>query len=173
MRKSRKICPDVPYHVTARANRQEFILESKEIKDMLLIVIKRAKGKFRFSITNFCVMNNHFHFIITPGRGEHLSRIMQWILSVFALQYNRKFGYKGHVWYDRFKSWIINGLRQLLIIFRYIAENPVRAGIVIRPWDYAFNGVTHIRDHDHRVVEDPGQELCLMMPEYCTPLLLS
>ena len=173
MRKSRIIRPDVPYHVAARANRQEFILEPKEIKDMLLIVIRRAKGKFRFSITNFCVMNNHFHFIITPGRGESLSKIMQWILSVFALQYNRKFRYKGHVWYDRFKSWIINGLRQLLITFRYIAENPVRAGIVSRPWEYSCNGVRHIRDHDHRVVEEPGQALRLMMPEYCTPLLLS
>ncbi len=53
-------------------------------------------------------MGNHFHLIIRPQKNENLSRIMQWILSVFALKFNRLFTYSGHVWYDRFTSKIIN-----------------------------------------------------------------
>ena len=140
---------------------------------MFLAVVRRARRKYRFCIANFCVMSNHFHFIITPAEGESLSKIMQWILSVFALRYNRRFGYEGHVWYDRFRSWVINGFRQFLITFRYIAENPVRAGIAASPWDYAFCGLRHIRDGDRRIVDMPEAVLRLMMPGYCERLLLT
>jgi len=53
------------------------------MKDLFLEVIVRAKGKFRFRIENFCVMGNHIHLMIRPGTRESLSRIMQWVLSVF------------------------------------------------------------------------------------------
>lgn len=161
------------YHVVSRANRREFILNSDEIKNMFLGVVKRAKNKYRFSLMNFCIMNNHFHFMIKPGRGESLSKIMQWILSVFAVQFNKRFGWNGHVWYDRFKSRIVDGLNEYLHVFRYIAENPLRAGIARYPWDYIYNGVTHLRRLDYRIVEKPTPVLKMLEPTLCSPFLLS
>lgn len=75
-------------------------------------------------------MDNHVHMMIRPADGESLSRIMQWVLSVFALRYNRKLRITGHVWYDRFRSHLINTMQQLIATFRYIHNNPVRAGLV-------------------------------------------
>ena len=143
------------------------------MKKMLLGVIKRAKGKYRFNITNFCIMSNHIHIIITPGRGESLSKIMQWILSVFAILYNKYYGWIGHVWYDRFKSKILHGLGDFLRAFRYIAENPVRAGMVRYPWSYEFNGVTYLRNRDFQIIDEPPAFLNLMESSLCLPVLLA
>ena len=106
------------------------MFESNEIKEMFMDVLRRAKRKHHFLIKNFCIMNNHIHFILKPLQGESLSKIMQWILGVFAQKYNKIFGLSGHVWSDRFKSKIIISFKQYLNTFIYIANNPVKAGIV-------------------------------------------
>jgi REP element-mobilizing transposase RayT len=84
MRKRRQLRPGAIYHVVARANRQEMIFEPDAFKQIFLAAIIRAKKKYRFSLFNFCIMGNHIHFIIQPGEKADLSKIMQWILSVFA-----------------------------------------------------------------------------------------
>ncbi len=142
MRKRREIIPEATFHICARANRQELILEDEQIKLLFLDVLKRAKKKYAFIFTNFCIMGNHIHLEITPKDEVSISKIMQWILSVFALQYNKLFGYKGHVWYDRFKSKIIKSLQQLINTFLYIANNPVRAELVSHPLEFIYSGIT-------------------------------
>ena len=87
---------------------------------------------------------------------------MQWILSVFAIIYNKRFGYRGHVWYDRFKSKIIEGMRDFVRTFRYIMENPVHAGIVKQPWEYKFNGITYLRNKEYHIIEAPNRILLLI-----------
>jgi len=57
------------------------ILDNRGMKDLFLQVVARARKRYDFRIENFTLMGNHFHLLIRPGRGESLSRIMQWILS--------------------------------------------------------------------------------------------
>ena len=54
-------------------------------------------------------------------------------------------GLKGYVWQDRFKSKIIESLRQYLYTFIYISNNPVKAGIVNTAVDFKYNGITAIQ----------------------------
>ena len=126
MRKKRKYKKNAKYHVIGKANRGERIFANREIKDLLVRTMKRAREKYKFVLHNFCIMSNHFHCIIKPGTGENLSRIMQWILSVFAVKFNKMFGIYGHVWYDRFKSFIIDDIKQFIETFFYITNNPVK-----------------------------------------------
>jgi len=138
MRKPRILQDGALYHVTARANRKEMILDSSEIKELFLEVLRRAKGKYSFRLENFCIMGNHFHLLIRPEEGTNLSRLMQWVMSVFAMAYNRIHGLVGHVWGSRFFSRIVSGLREFLRMFAYIDDNPVEAHQVEdkRAWRY-------------------------------------
>ena len=142
------------YHVIARANRSEFILQSDSMKKMLLTVIAQARRRYRFTLDTLCIMDNHVHLLVFPGPDESLSQIMQWILSVFALRFNRHFGLHGHVWYYRFKSMIIGGLRQLARVCAYIDNNPVRAGMVESGCEYAY-GAAQIRKLGPPGILDP------------------
>jgi putative transposase len=138
------------------------------MKALFLSVVEQAKKKYSFSIRNFCVMSNHIHFMIRPDEHENLSRIMQWILSVFAIRFNRTFGYRGHVWYDRFKSIVIGTLRQFIATFDYITANPIKAGLVLDPLTYRFCGIRRIRDGDLSVVDPPDRLLRLLFPDVAT-----
>jgi putative transposase len=115
------------------------IFEADKTKDLFLSVVKEAKGKFFFYIENFCIMGNHVHFIIRPGLGESLSSIMQWILGVFAMRFNRLHRLTGHVWGDRFFSRIIESMREYLETFAYIDANPLVAGLVARAEDWLYS----------------------------------
>ncbi len=172
MRKPRRLVDGARYHVVARANRKEFILESDKIKDMFLSVVNQAKHRFRFSIDTLCIMDNHFHLLLWPDENESLSRIMQWILSVFAIRFNRMFGLHGHVWYDRFKSAVVGTLRQFQHAYSYITENPVRAGIVTRARDYRYGAMGVRRSAAHRILGSPGLLVRLLFPQEDTAVRL-
>jgi putative transposase len=138
MRKPRMLREGVCYHVSARANRKELIFDTDDSKKLFLSVVRKAKAKFVFHIENFCIMGNHFHFIIRPGRGESLSEIMQWILGVFAMRFNRVRHLTGHVWGERFFSRIIESMSAYLEQYAYIDANPRAAGLVARIEDWLY-----------------------------------
>ena len=133
------------YHVTARANRKEMILDSGRMKDLFLEVVKRAKEKYDFRIENFCIMGNYFHFIIQPMKDASLSDIMRWIMSVFAMAWNRINHLTGHVWGERFFSRIIQTFGEYIRVFGYIDENPVEAKQVSDIFKWRYDGLRHAR----------------------------
>jgi len=154
MRKPRQLQNGAHYHVSARANRQEMILRQDSCKELFLDVVRRAKKKFPFRIENFCVMENHFHFIIQPQRSVSLSAVMQWIMSVFAMAWNRKHGLTGHVWGQRFFSRVIQSMRDFLQVLEYIDRNPVLGGLVATPVDWPYGGCLH-RSQSNWDILDP------------------
>lgn len=173
MRKPRELHIYAKYHVTAKINRGEFALESKEIKELFLQTVRRAKKKYTFQLESFTIMDNHVHLLIKPGKDESLSRIMQWILSVFAKSYNKHFNIKGHVWYDRFKSTVIESFQQLIATFRYIFNNPVKAEMIENPEEYPYGSLWFIRHRQFDLVEPPDQFLLGVLPDFFTQLLIS
>ena len=104
------------YYITCNINRFKTELTEIEIKEMLLWVLSRAKLKFKFEMKDFVILNDHCHFIIRPDENEdeyYLSKIMKWILSVFAKRYNKYTNQSGKVWHDRFMSEIIEVGRKI------------------------------------------------------------
>jgi putative transposase len=55
---------------------------------------------------------------------------MQWILSVYAMAYNKRFHRTGHFWGERFFSRIIDSFFDYLQTFEYIDKNPLVAGLI-------------------------------------------
>ena len=154
MRQKRQLRQGAVYHVIARTNRNEYIFKSMEIRDMFLDVLKGAKKRYKFNMWNFCIMGTHVHMMMQPIGKENLSKIMQWILSVFAIKFNNKLKIKGHVWYDRFKSWIVNSIQQMFTTYQYITDNPVKAGIVKKPENYRHNGIYFIKKGIYDIIPE-------------------
>jgi putative transposase len=143
MRKNRQLLEGAEYHVTARINRGEKIFLAREDRELFMSILKRAKQKYNFSLKNFCIMGNHIHLLIKPAAGESLSKIMQWLLGVFAQVWNKKHGLSGHLWGDRFFSRIILGLLDFLRVFLYIDNNPVFTGLVEESEQWEYGGLWH------------------------------
>jgi putative transposase len=154
------------YHVTARTNRSEMIFVPREDKELFMEVLKQAKKRYHFRVKNFCLMNNHIHLLIKPEKMESLSAIMQWILSVFAMRWNRKHNLNGHVWGERFFSRIINGIVDGLRVFMYIDDNPVNAQVTGYPWEWEFGGLWHHQRGLEGIVEKPDFFVLSFLPEH-------
>ncbi len=171
MRKPRILEDGALYHVTARANRKEMILYTHEMKMLFLEVLRRAKAKYAFHLENFCIMGNHFHLLVRPEHGTNLSRLMQWVMSVFAMAYNRLHGLVGHVWGSRFFSRIVSGLQEFLKMFAYIDDNPVEAHQVEDKRDWRYGGLWHHRAGIILVCARINDLLSLTFPEHSHALL--
>jgi putative transposase len=166
MRKRRMLRDGALYHVTSKINNKEMKMRRDEIKELFMAVVFRAKKKYSFTLENFCVMANHYHFLIKPGNGENLSRIMQWILSRFAEAFNRRTGSSGHLWGERFFSCIVNNIQQYLRVFEYIDNNPVKAGVVKKPGDWPYSGIYHHRNGIFKIVVRPPSWLLSLFPSH-------
>jgi REP element-mobilizing transposase RayT len=112
-------------------------------KKLFLSFVKKAKRKFRFNLWDFCIMGNHIHFSIQPGKDGTLSEIMQWIKCNFAKAWNKAHNRKRHVWEERFYSRIIKRITDFLRVREYIAENPVKAGLVEQAAEWIFGSLYH------------------------------
>jgi putative transposase len=153
MRHPRLVVDGAWYHVTARVNRREMLLDRGEVRDLFLVFLTRAKKLYRFQVINFCVMGNHIHLMVQPGAHESLSAIMRWLLGGFARAYNKKRGLTGHFWGDRFHSRVLRGLRQIAIAFGYIDANPEKAGLVADSCYWPHGGAWHSRMGDLSILD--------------------
>lgn len=107
------------------------------------------------------MLPNNVQFIIQPAEDENLSRIMQWILSVFAKRYNRANELRGHLFLDRFESRIIADLIRYQTIYDEISSHPVNERLCGSPDEYKFCGLYFIVKRIYDIVEPPQMVLNL------------
>lgn len=130
--------PDALYHVTSRGNEQRPIFRDDVDRRMFLTFLGQAVSRFGWSLTAWVLMTNHFHLVIQTPQAN-LSRGMHWLNSTYAGWFNHRHGRCGHLFQGRFKAFLIEKERYLREVLRYVALNPVRAGLVARPEEYRWS----------------------------------
>jgi len=91
-----------------------------------------AMGKTDSICVAYCLMTSHYHLILKVGDGA-LPAAMQMVNRRYARHYNRTYGLRGHVLFDRYGSRRIVDELDLLDTFTYVARNPVTAGASTDP----------------------------------------
>jgi putative transposase len=85
-------------------------------------------------------MGNPYHLILRARRAD-LSAGMRRLNGVYAQRFNRRYGRRGHLFGDRFASWVIGSEEHLTAAVGYVLLNPVRAGLCGRAEDWPWSGV--------------------------------
>lgn len=120
---------DALYHVTSRGNAREDIYLDDEGRLLFMTVIGEVCDLFNWSIYAWCLMDNHYHFLVkTPD--ANLSKGMRYLNGVYTQRFNKKESRVGHVFQGRYKAIMVEEEGYLLELSRYIVLNPVRAGMV-------------------------------------------
>lgn len=130
--------PGAIYHVTSRGNEQRKIFRSDDDRSMFLQFLGIAAVRFRWSITAWVLMSNHFHLVVRT-RDANLSRGMQWLNGRYAGWFNKKHNRCGHLFQGRFKSFVIDEHSYFTEVLRYVVLNPVRARLVPEPAIYKWS----------------------------------
>ncbi len=123
------------WHLTSRGNGGQNVFDCDDDRLDFLALLAEAKRRFKWLIFTYTLMSNHFHLAIETPEAT-LSRGMQWLLGTYASHCNRRHKRSGHLFQGRFKGILIEKETQLLNVLRYVALNPVRAGMVATPDEY-------------------------------------
>lgn len=137
-RPPRPLLPDAFYHVTARGNRKANIY--LDDRDYLIWhdLVDRTADRFGFICHAYCQMPNHFHLLLeTPM--PNLSEGMHFLNCVYSQHFNVLHGLTGHVFQGRFHSVLLEEESHFMELVRYIALNPVRAGLVANAADWRWS----------------------------------
>lgn len=105
---------------------------------VFLAAMKYLFGQYGCILHAYCLMTNHFHFLLETGDTE-IAQIMKQLLHDYAMFYNRKNQYKGHLFEGRYVSCLVKDDTYFLQTGRYIHLNPVKARIVSMPEAYPWS----------------------------------
>ncbi len=86
----------------------------------------------------YCLMTNHFHLLVQTPQ-PNLSQGMQRLNSEYAGYFNERHRLDGHLFQQRFDSRLIETDEYFADAMRYIAFNPVRAGLCGHPAEWPWS----------------------------------
>ena len=121
--------PAVLHHVMGRGiERRKIFLEEGDYQDFI-----ERLGKVLGEGGGICyawsLMPNHFHLLLRTGQGT-LVRVMQRLMTGYAINFNLRHRRVGHLFQNRYKSIVVEEEPYLLELVRYIHLNPMRARLV-------------------------------------------
>ena len=102
--------------------------------DLLTDVVEQ----FRIECWSYCVLPNHYHLAVKPTL-PNISNAIRFLNGSYAQWWNKRHATVGHVFQGRFKDQIVDRDEHLLALCRYIALNPVRAGLTAQPEDWRWS----------------------------------
>ena len=140
-RTARIAAGDICYHVINRGNRRATVFHSSEDYDAFVRLIERACTRTPMRLLAYCLMPNHFHFVLWPYETGDMSRWMHWLLTTHVVNYHKTRGTSGRVWQGRYKAFPIEQDRHLLTVLRYVERNPVRANLVASAGDWKWSSL--------------------------------
>jgi len=102
----------------------------------------RLQGKNlseEIEIIAFCLMPNHFHFLIKQNSKDGISKLLKQLLNAYTLYFNNKYKRVGPLMQGRFKAAIVKDDNLLIHLTRYIHLNPVASSLVNNPKEYKWS----------------------------------
>lgn len=137
-RRPRIEVPGGIFHVASRGVNGAFVYRKECDRNDFLDLLWTAVGTYEWSCQSYCLMDTHFHLIVqTPN--ANLAAGMQLLNGRYAQRFNWRYDRAGHLFASRFTSVQIETGEHLRAAHRYVARNPVRAGLCANPaaWEWS------------------------------------
>jgi REP element-mobilizing transposase RayT len=109
MRKLRLLKHGVWYGVRTCVNNGEPLFRRRDALVLFAGVFREAEARFGFEVRGLCLMDDGLALFLKPADGLELPAIMKWVKQTFAVRFNRRDGRTGHIWGDRYVSWVLEG----------------------------------------------------------------
>src|SRR3989304_8631466 len=91
------------YHIYNRGNRKQVIFINNKDYERFLDKIIEYKKKYAVHILAYCLMPNHFHFLIKQSFPNALSKFMSDLCNSYSRYLNVKYELVGSLFQGRFK----------------------------------------------------------------------
>jgi len=126
-------------HVISRSIRKMKFFKDDEDFQIIRELFIYTKRIYHYKIHHYCLMQTHFHLVVSMDDIDEFSRAMQFVKGQYSYKYHTKYHLSGPIWRERYRSLLIENECYLSACGQYIENNPVKAGLVnqARDWKYS------------------------------------
>lgn len=158
---------DFPFHITARCiNKDWFGQPLDEIWELMSNYLFYLHHVFGMSIHSFVLMINHFHLLATfPKRN--LSEAMMYFLRETSRQITKPVGRINQTFGNRFHRTSVESPLYYLHAYKYVYQNPLRAGLCKSVEEYPFSTLRGLLGIDRMIIPVEKDDTLFVDPEKC------
>jgi len=128
-------------HIVQRGVNRSAVFLGNADRGYYLSLLGQACNEEDVSLHAYVLMGNHVHLLVSCEQQGRISRAMRQANQRYVQAFNRLHGRTGTLWEERFKSSLVDSEAYLLTVMRYIELNPVRAAMVVHPWEHPWSSV--------------------------------
>lgn len=121
----------------ARGNRRQAIYLADDDRLLYLELLEQVVKRQSWRCLAYCLMRNHVHILVETPEAN-LGAGMGRMHGLYAQTFNKRHRHSGHLFQGRFGSVVVKTDEQLWTVARYIARNPVEAGLCEGPEEWAW-----------------------------------
>jgi putative transposase len=153
------------YHALNRAVARLPLFDKAGDFDAFEGVLVVALQKHPIRLLAYCLMPNHWHFVVWPAAEDELTAFLRWLTHTHTQRWHAHHhtAGTGHLYQGRFKSFPIQEDEHLYTVLRYVERNALRAGLVARAEAWRWSSLAHRQ-------RGPGDRLVPWLHAWPVPL---
>jgi REP element-mobilizing transposase RayT len=128
-RKARIDAPGALHHIIIRGIERKAIFKDRMDRRNFLNRLDRIVSETETGCYAWVLMGNHVHLLLKTGLAP-IATVMRRLLTGYAVSFNRRHRRYGHLFQNRYKSFLCEEDLYLKELVRYIHLNPLRANAV-------------------------------------------
>jgi len=127
------------YHLYNRGAGANLLFFNPANYEYCVRLIKRYHQRYGAAMIAYCLMPNHYHFLLRQETDEPLSKFIGVLFNAYVQAVNREQERSGTLLEGRFRHVWVDREEYLIHLCRYIHLNPVKAKLVIPPEDWPYS----------------------------------
>jgi putative transposase len=127
------------YHIYNRGAGCNPIFFTSANYEYCLRLVKRYLTHSAVAIIAYCLMPNHYHFLLRQESDLPLSKFIGVLFNAYAQAVNKQQARSGSLFEGRFRHRRIDREDYLTHLCRYIHLNPVKAQLAQQPQDWPYS----------------------------------
>jgi putative transposase len=131
------------YHVLNRAVARLPLFQKSADFDAFERVLAETQQRFPTRILSYCLMPNHWHFVVWPREDGELTDFVRWLTHTHTMRWHAHYytSGTGHLYQGRFKAFPVETDEYFYTVVRYVERNALRAGLVARAEEWRWSSL--------------------------------
>ena len=137
-RLARAVFPGLPHHVTQRGNGRQQTFFGDSDYALYRDLLREHCAQAKVAVWTWVLMPNHVHLVLVPSDEDGLRRALSRVHRIYAGRIHERLQRTSHFWQGRFGCAAMDD-EHCCAALRYVAMNPVRAGLVSKCTDWRWS----------------------------------
>src|SRR5271169_802137 len=137
-----RVAPGCTYFVTTKSSQSTALFQVHAAADIIVAKLLHYRDAGAYRLHAFVLMPNHLHVLLTPNNATSLEKAMQLIKGGSSHEIHKQRGSRMEIWQPGFHEATVRDAADYLSKAYYTHQNPVAAGLVASPADWAWSSAS-------------------------------